>query len=1038
MCTRLQRYTLGIAFAFWVAVFGSAAALEGTLRFFDIKPQPLSEALIKIGVEGGVTIVFSTDKLPQHKTHGVHGYMTTEAALNETLSDTPFAFEKQTANVYVVVKKKEPHPAAPGIDKRPQFRPLKTDTDEIIITATRTKTSLDDLSPIAIISKDNLRTDGAVNIGHTLSELPAVNTAFSSLNTNSISNAAGLNIVDLRSAGPSRTLVLFDGRRIAPTNAGSSVIGIDLSSVPISAVRQVEILTGGASALYGPGAIAGVINIDFHDNYEGFTTTIQGGVATRGGAKNMLAEIAYGRDMWRGDAHLNIFASYTESGKLFQADRKATADPAGFGAGGVFTPGLGRSDVTNTGRVIGFGAGPADFNAFANGASYSISPDGAAIDAFTRNIDQLENFNRETLLVTPEQRFSGLVNLTANLGDNAHIKFELFGAHFKSTSMLPSSPFDAGGAQNFSLFAPTSHPSFPTSVTNLLEQQAPATQRAGAYIARRFSALGPRENEIERSSYRAAVIIGGDIGAHWSYDAHYQFAASVADSTFNNLIDPERLARAVDPALCAQATSCSLINPFGETALTAAQRRFVQLRPLKNRFFTGQHNASINLRGDIAQIPSGPISFAIGGEYRSESARVTVDPVLLSRTIPGVNPIAGIEGSFNSVEGYAEFVVPLLSDFDGATKLSVEGAARILRVARSGLTYSVKGGARYQPTNWLTLRFTQQRALRAPNVNELFSQFSTASSSFSDPCSGLSVAANAVVVANCSSIGAFGVAPGFQQINLTIDTTIVNNIDLQEERADTLSVGANMFFSWPTSATRDIDFSVDFFRISINDAISTPNLSSALASCYTSVDFSSPACGDNPVIGGPIFSRDTNTDQIISANLFPLNGGRFLVSGLDFSLTAHYPPGKILRNGLPGQLKLRGNYTLLLDAKQQAFDGDAFTPLKGQLKFAQHRANIWFSYDLRDFEVGWKLRYRSRATVDSSLGNLDGNNASAIAYHDLFAVVSIKPDWTMRAGVDNILDASPPLLAFSTSGNTYPEYYDVIGRRFYFGIERNF
>lgn len=1038
MYTHFLRYVAGAVCAFWIAVISSAAASEATLKFFDIEPLPLSEALIKIGVEGGITIVFVADELPQHKTRKVHGYMTTEAALIEALSDTPFAFEKQATNVYVIALKTEPHLAPLGIDESPSIRPLKAVKDEIIITATRTTSSLDDLSPIAIVSKDDLRIDGAVNIAHTLSELPAVNTAFSSLNTNSISNAAGLNIVDLRSAGPSRTLVLFDGRRIAPTNAGSSVIGVDLSSVPISAVRQVEILTGGASALYGPGAIAGVINIDFHDNYEGFTTTLQGGVSTRGDAKNILAEIAYGRDLWQGDAHLNIFASYAESGKLFQTDRQATADPAGFDTGGAFVPGLGRSDITNTGRVIGFGASSAAFNAFANGASYSISPDGAAIDAFIRNIDQLENFNGETLLVTPEQRFSGLANLTANLGQSAHIKFELFGAHFRSTGMLPSSPFDASSTQNFSLFVPTSHPSFPVSVAILLAQQAPITQRSGAYIARRFSAFGPRENDITRNSYRAAVIIDGDIGANWTYDAHYQFAASIADSTFNNLIDPERLARAVDPALCAQATNCSLINPFGKTALTAGQISFIQLRPLKNRFFTGQHNASVNFRGDIARIPAGPISFAIGGEYRSESARVTVDPVLLSRIIPGVDPLAGIEGSFNSVEGYAEFVVPLLSDFDGATKLSIEGAARILRVARSGLTYSVKGGVRYQPANWLTFRVTQQRALRAPNVNELFSQFSTASSPFKDPCSVLTAATNNVVVTNCSSGGAFGVDPGFQQINLTVDTTIVNNIDLQEERADTLSIGANLHFSSPTNAARDIDFSVDFFRISIDEAISTPTLSSALASCYASVGFSSPACGDNPVIGGPIFSRDANTDQITRANLFPLNGGRFLVSGLDFSLVARYAPGEIFGNRLPGQLKLRGDYTLLLDAKQQAFDGDFFTPLKGQLQFAQHRANIGLSYNLRYFELGWKLRYRSRASVDPSLGNIGGNNAPSIAYSDLYAVVSVKRDWTMRLGVDNILDASPPLLAFSASGNTYPEYYDVIGRRFYFGVERNF
>ena len=1038
MYTHFFRYVAGAICALWLAVISSATASEHTPKFFDIEPQPLSEALIKIGAQGGVTIVFVADELQQHTTRIVHGYMTAEAALIEALSDTPFAFEKHTANVYVIIFEKEPHPASLGVDKNRPFRQLKADKDEIIITATRTKTSLDDLSPIAVISKGDLRIDGAVNIGHKLSELPAVNTAFSSLNTNSISNAAGLNIVDLRSAGPSRTLVLFDGRRIAPTNAGASVIGVDLSSVPISAVRQVEILTGGASALYGPGAIAGVINIDFHDKYDGFTTTVQGGVATRGDAKNILAEIAYGRDIWRGNAHLNVFASYAEAGKLFQVDRKATADPAGFNAGGAFVAGLGRSDVTNAGRVIGFGATSNDFNAFANGASFSISPDGANIAAFTRNIDQLENFSGETLLITPEQRFSGLANLTANIGDNAHIKLELFGAHFVSTSVLPSSPFDAGGTQNRSLFVPTSHPSFPVSVSNLLAQQAPVNQRSGAYIARRFSAFGSRENQIERNSYRAAVILDGDIGAHWSYDAHYQFAASIADSTFNNLIDPERLARAVDPALCAQATNCSLINPFGETALTAGQLGFIQLRPLKNRFFTGQHNASINLRGDIAQIPSGPISFAIGGEYRGESARVTVDPILLNRTIPGVDPIAGIDGSFNSVEGYAEFVVPLLADYDGATKLSVEAAARIMRVARSGLTYSVKGGVRYQPANWLTFRFTQQRALRAPNVNELFSQFSTASSPFKDPCSGLSAATNDVVVTNCSSSGAFGVAPGFQQNKLTAATTIVNNIDLQEERADTLSIGANLYFSSTTSSARDIKFSVDFFRISINDAISTPNLSSILASCYESLNFSSPACGDNPVIGGPIFSRDASTDQINRANLFPLNGGRFLVSGLDFSLAARYAPGLISGNDLPGYIKLRGDYTLLLDARQQAFDGDIFAPLKGQLQFAQHRANIRLSYNLRNFEIGWKLRYRSRATVDPSLGDLDGNHAPAIAYHDLYAVVSVKRDWVMRAGVSNITDASPPLLAFSASGNTYPEYYDVIGRRLYFGVERNF
>jgi outer membrane receptor protein involved in Fe transport len=882
-------------------------------------------------------------------------------------------------------------------------------------------------SPVSITTSADIKVSGFTRIEDLMNSLPQIeasNTAFDS------NGATGTASIDLRGLGTSRTLTLINGRRMQPGGVYSQAP--DINQIPAALVKRVEVLTGGGSATYGADAVAGVVNFVMDNDFEGLEFTvgasgyqhdndnsyIQGLMDEQGfdyptgssgiDGKTYNFDLAFGGDFAGDKGHAVAYATYRKVNELRQGARDYSS--CALSSDGTSCGGSGNAIVPNfyIGQIDGDNI---DWNGFNDYITLTETSD------FKDSTDNLYNYAPVNHFMRPDERITmgAFIDYVINDHANPYLEFSYMndrtvaqiaesGTFFNEAYILPVSQLNASQqefmADNYGL---SSSDDFAT------------------YIGKRNVEGGPRSSNLEHNSYRIVTGIKGDIDDNWYYDASVQYGVTDSSAAYLNDFFAPRIATAVDDVLCAADADCVPYDVFTYQGVTeeAAQS-------LTGTAILNGHTTELILNAFVTgeldyNLPSSdtPLAVVVGVEYRENSYSRLSDEVFAAGLLLGQGgSTESIEGEYDVAELFGEVSIPLLEESDFAESITLELGGRYSDYSTIDDQATYKVAVDWSINEDWKFRASYNRAARAPNVTELFSQQSTGLWSGTDPCSGETPVHTAAQCANsgvtADQYGNIAASPASQY-----NGVFGGNENLEPEIADTVSFGvvANPF--------ENFNFSVDYWDIQLEDVIGTVESDLTLEQCGLTGD--SAYC-DNVKrssagslwVGQAGYVTETNinlasrhwTGVDLSANyVFEALGGTFTSS-----LIGTYMINKEYED-LPG------------------FD-DATYDCVGNIDngcFAQpewrHTAKVTFDMDtFWTASVHW--RYFGEVSYSDGDDELVGNGISSQSYIDMKAAFDVTDNLSVLAGVNNIFDKEPPMVGgtLSTNGNAIAGFYDTLGR----------
>ncbi|MDR8524329.1 TonB-dependent receptor [Shewanella fidelis] len=956
----------------------------------------------------------------------------------------------------------------------------KSDFDEIEkieITGSRLRsTDLQGFSPVQVIDSKDIDMSSVANIQELLLKNPAFGTpGISRTNSNFSTSSAGVATVDLRDLGSSRTLVLVNGRRFVSGVPGSSAV--DLNSIPTQFIERVEIMTGGASAVYGSDAVAGVVNIIYKKEFEGLEFDLQTGQSQEGDSEETQIQFTMGTSSSDGKGNIMIHGAYTDQGAVYSRDRERSAvDQASQGA--YFTGAA--EDMFTAVRPFYSSYAPQG-RFYAGDKQYTYNKAGELQEGWSTNgSDTMEanGFNRMDYrtIAIPTERYllamSGKYEFTE--GWNAFMEGTY--AATQTTTRLEPFPmasdavYSASGGQ-----MPLEYEQYIVSATNPGEYERTLVRNAfvpdaifdsatdtdgdgikDIFFTRRLSDIAARGNTADRDTFRIVAGIDGEITEGWYTDVYYGYGqtkeSQVGSGQFNSLNFRSALEAVEDEdgnIVCrnadAVAEGCAPVNVFGEGSISPEGADYVNA-PNMLTTFTSQTIAGVNVTGDLFEVPAGTVGLALGTEYREEYSRSEFD-ALQSSGLNGGNAIPRTEGEFDVIEYFAEVNVPLLDDVFMAKQLNVRGAYRYSDYSSVGKTDSWNVALDWAPIDEVRFRAIRAQSTRAPNINELYSPPSqTFPTGLTDPCLGVTATttgaqaeacrADAGVMANINANGEFTLSQSDLQ---GISGYNRGNSELDAEKGKSWTFGVT-FSPEGMSVIEDFDFTVDYYDIEVEDAIVSTPRQFILDDCYggsgATCNFITRRAKDT----GP--NSAGSLEYIDSADT---NSGGFVNEGVDLVVTY---AKDIEDYDLVGQVNARLAYTHVIDAYTIPLPGSEKDQDKGEIGAAENKFYLSLGYTYDDLTIAWNTTFIGESYLDDQF--LSGSDLAAesigvgsVTYHDLN--IAYRP-WDMAEfyiGANNLFDREPPKIITGLPGSdtgteTDAGTYDAVGRRYYAGVRLKF
>ncbi|SBV33511.1 putative TonB-dependent receptor [uncultured Sphingopyxis sp.] len=598
------------------------------------------------------------------------------------------------------------------------------------------------------------------------------------------------------------------------------------------------------------------------------------------------------------------------------------------------------------------------------------------------------------------------------------------------------------------------------------------TPSTGAGIAwdRRFDEVGGQITENKRETIRSWAGLRGKISDSWNWEASFGYGQYKQDQWRRNEINGVHLTQALNAEMgpngpqCAdadaRAAGCVAIDLFGEGAITPDMAAWIRAdlhQELTIRQYTGQAFVT----GELFQLPAGPVGAAFGIDYRKDSQELTGD--LLSQTGGTTgNAVPNFGGSIRALEGYGEVSVPLLRDAPGAYLLSVDASARVAdyNIDRVGTVFSWRGGVQYAPIPDIRFRAQFARAQRAPDIAELYSPPRGNFEAANDLCDGVTPTTAGRLAANCrldpgiqalfAQQAADNVTQRYTQAGNNLYSPNGGNLDLKEETADTLTLGAVLAPRFVPGLT----IAVDYYDIRIKDAIDAYSNRDIQLQCY---DTDVPQA-DNPFCAD--ITRNANNGQIVELVQRQVNLARFDTQGIDVAFNYRFRLDDAL--GIPGRFDLRydGTHVLKQKVQFQGVDGTVTNDLAGDLAEGsfKYRARGSLSWKLDNFRIRWTTTYYGKINDSNSLADqyaalLETNpnaevpvflNIGDVWEHDLFLSFDVDSggkEFRLYGGVNNLFNSVSPFLPSGTESGRLTNQngvYDIAGRRFYVGATVKF
>jgi outer membrane receptor protein involved in Fe transport len=938
-------------------------------------------------------------------------------------------------------------------------------SNEITVTGSRlVRTDLTAPSPVTIVGEAEIKSSGNVSLEKTLNEFPQLasgNNSAANIGGGSgvlTVNLRGLNQPGAQNPSSSRSLVLVNGRRFIPANSGGEV---DLASIPDSLIKRVEIITGGASAVYGSDAIAGAVNFILNDKFEGVEAAVQSGITGRGDAASYKADFTFGASTDDDRGNVVVAATWAKQKPFFQADRAFSRTPLAEINGELVYSGSGNIPGTRVGlslaqrnQLVGVNVTPTA--SCPNITGIRFGENGTPLP-YCQPQDTY-NYSPLNYLQRPQERRNVSALAHYDITDNITAYGEAFYINSKNDSRLAPDSFApvTPGAAAQTLLVPNyaTNPGLPVAVRNFFAANRAVFDADGDGTAsivgagRRADELGTRDSFYERNQLAFTGGLRGEIGLldhTWRWDGFYQYQRNRTDTRAEGIISQTRLSLGLDTitngagqVVCRNAIlGCVPVNIFGLNAITPQAGVFLTPSRRSSDEFVRQI-AGASISGVLFELPAGPVSVALGTEYRKDRYNFTPSPQDLAGEY-GTGSQTALSGDFDVKEAFGEIRVPILADMPFVDTLAFEGAARYSDYSTVGGVFTWKAGGEYAPISWIRIRGAYNVAIRAPNIGELYSARSIGYVGGADPCartSATSDSRSAAVKAICVQTGIPQAdIDQFYQSALGMSQETGGNPNLKEEKSKTYTIGG--VISPPF--LRNLNITVDYYNIKITDAVASINNIQTLNDCLANGNINSATCQ-------AIKRLPNGQIDYISVNL--QNIGSIKARGLDAQIDYRTSLPALL--GQDASLTLQGVGSWMFERSIQTLStaapldcagyyGGGCSQGNGGFIIPDFKLNLNAAYDNGPVNVRVQSRMVGKIkpykTVVTNIGNVD-----PVWYFDLSANFKATDNFTFFAGVDNVFDKQPPILGTTYVGdaNVDISLYDVMGRRFFAGARVKF
>ncbi len=921
--------------------------------------------------------------------------------------------------------------------------------EEVVVTGSRiVRRDYVSFSPITTVGEDFINETGATTLEEVLAELPQFGIGSGTTTTGFF--ASGQAILSLRGLGPNRNLVLMDGRRMQPSNSQQVV---DINMIPKAVIQSVEVITGGASAVYGSDAIAGVVNFIVKREFEGIQIdALYNDTENYGGATTDIS-LTVGGNFFadKGNAFLSL--SYTDRDSVNSHEIDFLQQDPGQGdlrtGQGTYNPGVNGPTQASLDAVFGgygIAAGAVPTNSFLSfnednslfGATNGLSNFNGGFGLRAAG-DQIAYTQVASISQTPLERYTVFSRATYEIAPGVEFFAQAQFAKFDTTTQA-----EAG---NTTLTIPVTHPGIPTDLATLLASRADPL--GPVLLEKRFFGIGPRQF---RRSFDIFQVQAGLTGKFDKIDGGWEVYGSHGSTDVETITANSVIRTQLSDILNAADGGASLCdggyNPFGLSVVSKDCQDFMAASLLQRTMLT-QDNIEANFQGRITVLPAGEMRFASGVSYRSNKYDFNPDRDITNGTAVGIISAGASAGSTNVTELYAELLIPLLADVTGFQSLDTNVAYRYSDYNLAGGVDTYKADLSWVPVDSLRFRGGFQRAVRAPNVGELFIAPSSGFASIGevangdgDPCAASNAQGDAQIEALCVAQGVPApLISTFVNVQNEIESTRVGNELLTPESADTYTVGVIFESSFESAALNDFVVSVDYYNIEIDDVIGVTSGGRVLDKCFNK-DGSNPSFDVNN-FNCQLLTRNTATGRLDNVLEPTVNLAAIKTQGVDLQLDWGMDVGSS-----DARISVNSIISHILEFEVQASESAEFDDFKGTVgpttrgqigSLPEWKANTRFRYQNGAWTGGlrWKFidEMRSLSTVTNPNSTTPGTDSSHI--FDLFGSWQMNDMLVLTAGINNLADTSPPVVD-GNPGRTEPTTFEILGRTFYIGARAKF
>jgi iron complex outermembrane receptor protein len=1034
----------------WLAVATLGALLpaesvaDEPSKSYNIASQDLGSALREFARQSNTETLFSSEVVKGKTTQGVHGLMTADSALSQLLTGTGLSFAR-SPNGSVLISMSDgkgpssgpPNPPNATKEDARSSRSIATrggdNLEEIVVTGSRiAQPGYNTPSPVSVTDAAQIERVGVSNAYDLLNRSPVFGTGVGAAEAaGDYTGEIGASFVNLRGLGINRALVLVNGER--RVSGSSKTSAVDLSSIPANMIERIEVVTGGAAAVYGADAVSGAVNVILRDKVDGLEVNGRGGISSHGDAGSYTAGILGGGKLGDG-GHISFGLSYNHEDALFQNQRDFSrnyvnlyANAAATGSNAFQNIAYNNSRFPNTTYSGAFyigGNDAAHHYTYDNGTLRLVQNDSLPLPFLGIGGDGFNGADFNGL--RPESSvLSALEHLTYELGGGITLTQDVqFSYNHSIQELQPLFGFAYPIARD--------NPYLPAPVAALMDANGVTTLNVG----RTDTDQGRNNHDVVRETFTVVTKLDGAVTPTIAWQVYGQYGRFDDRDLFANERILSRYADALDViqgsngpecrSPTARANGCQPLDIFGLNVATPQALAYFHYNPTTYATNT-QTVFGAQLNGTLVSMPAGPAKFSVGAEYRRETTAVRADGLATEGALfygHGTN----LTGDFDVREEFGELHLPLLSDAPMAKSLDINAAVRESEYSTIGRTFTWKAGLVYAPVNDVHLRLTQSRSVRAPNLSELFSSgaLSQSADNYQDPCDITQINATPYRAANCYALG---IPHGYTDPNAgkLRFVNISGNTALRAETSDSTTVGVVV----QPRGVPGLSGSVDYYTMRIKEAINELAVNDVLTGCYDGPTPNAALCS---LI---VRARDNSIPYV---KLVPLNIGALNARGIDASADYRFSAGSV--GGTPVRLgaSFVGNYDLTNDAVINEAQGTVLH-YAGSAKGPHFRGNLTFSADTGSTAISWTARFISRSKVDLNVpaNYRNDNNLTARLYNDLYIRRDLADRVSLGFGVNNIFNIKPPF-SFDTYTGTGESgaIYDNIGTYFFGNVYAKF